>query len=510
VSSTFINLAGTATDNGSGGSGISSVTVNGGSASQGTASGNNTANWIRGINLSPGSNVVTVVATDGAGNARTVPITLIAPTPIPVMTGASVSANLSSPRTTGTTVTFTGGGTGGQGPYSFKWWVQKDGGSWVMQQDWGTGTYSWTPSQTGNYVIGAWGRSSGATADVAQAVGTFSFQVTAPAQAPAPQPPAPQPPAPAPQMTSVSLSPSLSSPRATGTTVTFTATGTGGTAPYSFKWWIQKDGGAWTMQQDWNGGTLNWTPSQTGTYVIGAWGRSAGATADVAQAIGTTAFVITSVPSAPPPPPAPAPPPAGSSMSSVTVSTNLPSPQMTGTPLTFTASGSGGVAPYSYKWWMQKDGGAWTLVRDWSTNSLTWTPNQPGTYVIGAWGRSSGSTTNVAQAIGTATVIIGGVNTPGAPMTGASVAVTSSGMLQVGSSMTLTASGSGGSAPYSFKWWVQRNGGEWLLLQSWGSSTFTWTPPLPGTYVFGVWGRSSGATADLAQAIGTTTAVVYP
>jgi hypothetical protein len=339
---------------------------------------------------------------------------------------------------------------------------------------------------------------------VAQAIGTLTFQITAPA--PAPPPPAPAPPG---VMSSVSVSANLSSPQTTGTTVTFTGGGSGGTTPYSYKWWIQRDGGVWSMLQDWNtGGTLNWTPSQPGIYVIGAWGRSAGATADTPQAIGTTPFVISVGAPAPPPPPAPVPSPAGS-MSSVAVTGNMSSPRAIGIAVTFTASGSGGTAPYAYKWWLQKDGGSWTMVQDWSTNALTWTPTQQGSYVIGAWGRSTGSSLNIAEAIGTVTFVVTGAGTPGAPMTGASL-VLNSGVPQAGQSMTLTASGTGGAPPYSFKWWVQRDGGAWVLLQEWStSSTLTWTPPLPGTYVFGVWGRSADATADVAQAIGTVTARVF-
>ncbi len=69
-------IRGTATDSGKGGSGIAAVRVNGQSATGGTASGNNTANWSRTINLSSGSNTVTVEAVDGAGNIQMQQITL--------------------------------------------------------------------------------------------------------------------------------------------------------------------------------------------------------------------------------------------------------------------------------------------------------------------------------------------------------------------------------------------------------------------------------------------------
>ena len=76
VTTSSITLAGTASDGGSGGSGIVSVTVNGATATGGTASGSNTANWSRNVSLSTGANTLTVVATDGAGNVRTSTLTI--------------------------------------------------------------------------------------------------------------------------------------------------------------------------------------------------------------------------------------------------------------------------------------------------------------------------------------------------------------------------------------------------------------------------------------------------
>jgi len=75
VGSPNITVSGTATDSGSGNSGISSVTVNGLQAAGGTASGGGTANWSRSITLS-GANTVLVEARDGAGNYTAQLITL--------------------------------------------------------------------------------------------------------------------------------------------------------------------------------------------------------------------------------------------------------------------------------------------------------------------------------------------------------------------------------------------------------------------------------------------------
>jgi len=66
VSAASITISGTATDSGRGDSGISTVTVNGTAASGGSATGTATANWSATVALTPGQNMITVVAKDGS------------------------------------------------------------------------------------------------------------------------------------------------------------------------------------------------------------------------------------------------------------------------------------------------------------------------------------------------------------------------------------------------------------------------------------------------------------
>lgn len=64
VGTANITLAGTATDSGRGGSGVSQVTVNGVAADNGTASLDGVAHWSRDITLDEGANTLTIVAYD--------------------------------------------------------------------------------------------------------------------------------------------------------------------------------------------------------------------------------------------------------------------------------------------------------------------------------------------------------------------------------------------------------------------------------------------------------------
>ena len=191
-----------------------------------------------------------------------------------------------------------------------------------------------------------------------------------------------------------SLAANRTSPQPVGTTVTFSAGASGGASPYSYKWWVKLNGGAWTLLQDWSTSTtLAWTPNASGTYAIGIWARSNGVTADGPQTSAIAEFGV-SAPLQLPPPPSPLVNPPTSAW----IGVDRPSPQPTGTALTFSASASGGASPYSYKWWVKKDGGAWTVLRDWSTSAtLTLTPTTSGAYAIGIWGRSNGVTADMPQ-----------------------------------------------------------------------------------------------------------------
>src|SRR5205807_1459324 len=143
--------------------------------------------------------------------------------------------------------TFTATATGGTAPYSYKWWVS-DGTTWTVVQNWtASNTYAWTPTVANpNAQVAVWVRSVGITADIydrPQSSGSIPFAVV-------------------PNLTTLSsLTPDKAAPQPPGTTVTFTATATGGTAPYSYKWWVS-DGTTWTVVQSWTASnTYAWTPT---------------------------------------------------------------------------------------------------------------------------------------------------------------------------------------------------------------------------------------------------------
>jgi len=119
VTTSSITLSGTATDSGTGNNGIQSVTVNGAAATGGTASGSNTANWSRSVSLATGANTLTVVATDGVGNARTSSITINRSSTDTAPPTLTITSHTNGQTVTTASITLSGtatdSGTGGSG-----------------------------------------------------------------------------------------------------------------------------------------------------------------------------------------------------------------------------------------------------------------------------------------------------------------------------------------------------------------------------------------------------------
>ncbi len=76
VTTAAITLSGTASDNGTGNSGIAAVTVNGTRANNDTAANGGTANWSLAVTLTPGLNSFNIVAKDNSANQNTTTRTL--------------------------------------------------------------------------------------------------------------------------------------------------------------------------------------------------------------------------------------------------------------------------------------------------------------------------------------------------------------------------------------------------------------------------------------------------
>jgi hypothetical protein len=312
VTSARQTIRGTATDSGTGGSGIRALRVNGQSAKGGTVSASKTANWSQTITLSSGSNTITVDAVDGAGNIQMQQFTLllggssnntqlwqVAASSGP-LTITGLTSTLASPQSAGTTVTFFTGATGGRGPYQFKWFIF-DGVSWTVARDWSRATTLRGGHEARHASrIGVWARDATTIADVGNVAASVPFTVregpraghhvrshtTVRTSGSANAASGP--------LTITGLTSNLASPQSAGTSVTFFTAATGGRGPYQFKWFIF-DGVSWTVARDWSSATtLTWTPTRRAAYRIGLWARDATTLADVGNVAASVPFTVKS------------------------------------------------------------------------------------------------------------------------------------------------------------------------------------------------------------------------
>jgi hypothetical protein len=479
TSTTSVNVSGTASD----ARGVTQVTWSNDRGGNGTATG--TASWsASGIALLLGDNVITITARDAAGNTATDTLTVAyAPPPL---TLTNLTANRTAPQTVGTAVTFTATAAAGIAPYQYKWYVF-DGTTWNALQTWSSGnTFTWTPaSENSAYRVAVWIRNAGSTADSydnAASNGSMAFPIS-----PTPPPPAP--------LALTSLTANQSSPQQTGTAITFSAGATGGTTPYQYKWLVS-DGTSTTVAQSWStSSTFTWTPTTANpSYQVSVWARNANNSTDAAEnanSVRSLPFAIT------------APPPQPLALTSLVA--NLTSPQRAGTPITFSASVTGGTAPHQFKWWVF-DGSAWTMLQAWTTNNAyTWTPtgSMPNAR-IAVWVRSAGNTAdayeNAASNGSIAFPITGGGNQQPAPLALTNLTANQSSPQQTGTAITFSAGATGGTTPYQYKWLVS-DGTSTTVAQNWStSSTFTWTPTTANpSYQVSVWARSGNNSTDAAE-----------
>jgi Metallo-peptidase family M12 len=371
----------------------------------------------------------------------------------------ALSPNVTFPVTVNTPITWTAEATGGTGPYTYKFWVS-NGSSWSLGQDWSaSNSWVWKPAVAGPYSFQVWARNAGSAADPFDA-----WRPAGPVSISAP-----------PGLTVTTVSPSLSSPVSPGSHVTWTASASGGTGPYTYKFWVHNRS-SWSVGQDWSSSSAwTWTPAAPGTYNFQIWARNAGSLTTFDAWCPAGPFDVNG------------PPPLA--LTSFTANQAFPVPA--NTPVTWTATSSGGNGPYTYKFWVY-DGAAWTLGRDWGTaNTFDWTPSIPGTYSFQVWARNIGSVATYDAWGGFGPYI---VTVPG-PLAVTGFTADRAFPVPAGTPVTWTAVARGGFGPYTYRFWVN-DGSTWTLGQDWSASpTWTWIPPAAGTYSFQLWVRNVGSAS---------------
>jgi spore germination protein YaaH len=286
-----------------------------------------------------------------------------------------------------------------------------------------------------------------------------------------------------------------SSPQPAGTQVQVTASSATCVNPL-YQFWIRPATGTWTMVQDYSSAnTFTWTKTTpAGGYYVGVRVRDAASTL-VFDSVASIAYTLTSSP-----------------CTAVTLSGAPASPQLSGTPVTFNASGTCPNPNPLYEFWARWQGSStWHLLRGYSTSpAYNWNSAgaAAGTEYFGVWVKDAGSSTSTFDAYLSMPYT---VTAPACASVTVS-AVPSSVAHGSGAHVTVTGAAAGCSHPnplYEF-WMRPASSSTWTLIQSWSTSaTYDWnsTGAQPGTVYFGVWTRDAASTNAYDAVAGTAVTV---
>ncbi len=192
-----------------------------------------------------------------------------------VATISALSPSPALPKPAGTPITWTATASGSPTPLQYRFWLYSTASGWTMLRDYSTSnTFSWTPSQAGQYDIAVWVKVSGSNNAYDAVRDTGLFTITAAA-------------------TISSLVASPAPPRSVGTPMMWTATASGSPGPLQYRFWRYSASSGWTIVQDYStSNTLSWTPSQSGQYDIAVWVKVAGSANPYDAVLDTGFFTI--------------------------------------------------------------------------------------------------------------------------------------------------------------------------------------------------------------------------
>lgn len=238
-----------------------------------------------------------------------------------------------------------------------------------------------------------------------------------------------------------------------GSSVTVSCGATGGTAPYRYAAWYKKSSATkWTTAQNYSSNTsITITPKYTATYNVSVKVKDANGT------IKKKAFTVSVTD----------PLKNTSTVSAAAIGK--------GDSVKVTGSATGGKKSYQYAVWYKKStASSWTKKSDYTkTSTFSITPKHTGKYTISV---------KVKDANGTVKKKTLTVNVNETLKNTSTISKTA---ITKGSSVKVTASATGGVAPYQFGVWYKKSTASgWTKKSDYTSQTtaFTVTPKYSGTY----------------------------
>ena len=145
--------------------------------------------------------------------------------------------------------------------------------------------------------------------------------------------------------------------------------------PYTYQFWMHDAATmAWTNPYSGANDSFVWTPTSVGSYSWQVWVQDAKGDLAALNAVPTPFSLTSAVPS------------------QVTLQSSAAT-HVVGVPEIWTATGTGGTAPLSYRFLLWNEStGQWSTLRDYSTeNTVPWTPAVACSYLMQVWVRSAGS-----------------------------------------------------------------------------------------------------------------------
>ncbi|MDH4164328.1 MAG: chitobiase/beta-hexosaminidase C-terminal domain-containing protein [Nitrospirota bacterium] len=285
---------------------------------------------------------------------------------------------------------------------------------------------------------------------------------------------------------SATLAASPAGAQVVGTPLTFTAQGNGGSGTYEYRFYRKLSTDAkWTLVRDyaspntWTWDTAGATP---GVYTVKVSVRCAGSTASQEAYATASCSLVTEAPA------------TGAALSASPTGV-----QMIGTPLIFTASGSGGSGTYEYQFLYKLSTDAkWTVGRPYDPqNAWTWdtTGIAAGVYSVKVMVRNAGSAASMEASATIAAVLV-----TEAPATAATLVSDLRSPQPMGTSILFTAAGAGGSGSYEYRFQLKGPGATvWTTMQQYSSlNTWLWDTSSgePGLYTIMVQVRNTGSAAS--------------
>jgi len=374
----------------------------------------------------------------------------------------SLTSNLTPPFVAGNAVTFTVGATGGTGTLQYAFWLQDPSNQWVLARSYSSSnTFTWTPQDVdaGTRNLQVWVRSSDSSADFDTWQALGAFKVTSPT----------------PGIKSFAANRSFPSP--IGTPITWTVDARGGTGPLEYAFYrYNNSSNTWTKVAEYsNDNTYTWTPPVSGTFLIQAWVRTVGSSADYQTYASTGNFII-----------------SGGTPDLISVTSNKSFPVSPGTPVTFAATSTGsGTREYAF-WLYNQNSRTWTLARPYSTNNqFTWSAVL-GTYNVQVWVRNVGSSADYQDWQNTPAFTV--MNAPPKYL-GMTWSVPLPAKANSAITFRIQASG---SSPLEYQFWLYNAGTDtWKSLcgSYMSSNTCTWIAKA-GTYRLQGWVRNQSSSSS--------------